>query len=83
MDPSQNEDVKSEIIRTMRNYPSGKNMMVLAKSLEKTDSPELIIEIIRVLKLRNPKGPQIDVNSDTDEIDKAVQTWIKWSKSLK
>ena len=83
LDPNQNEDVKSEIVRTLRFYPSGKNMKVLAKSLEQTNSPELIYETIRVLKLRNPKGPQIDTNAEDSEIQKAVKIWVKWSKSLK
>ena len=44
LDPLQDEKVKSEIVRVLRFYPSNHNMNVLAESLEKTESPELIFD---------------------------------------
>lgn len=82
LEPTQNEEVKAEIVRVLRYYPSSQNMSVLVQALDQTDSNDLIFDIIKVLKLRNPKGPQIESNADPEEVQKAIAAWKAWAKKL-
>jgi hypothetical protein len=74
--------VKSAIVEVLRMYPSNSNMKLLADALQKTDHRDLVEQIIKVLRLRNPKGPQIREGEDWANIQKIIDQWQIWAKQL-
>lgn len=79
LERGENVEVKSSIVDALRYSPSDENMAALADALEKTDQRELVDQIIKVLRLRNPKGPMIDQNDDWDDIQKVIAQWKAWA----
>lgn len=81
LNPDNNEKMKFLILAKMKQKPTAENMKVIAQSLEQTENEELQMEMSKVLKIMNPKGPLIDLNHP-DKIQEQIQFWQKWANDL-
>lgn len=81
--PSEHLDLKKDIISQMRMRPTDENFKVLVDSLRTTDDLEILNYTTKALRVRNPKGPIVELEEPKSEAEKKIGEWVKWRKTLK
>ena len=77
------QEVKKEIVTLLRKWPSDENFKILVLGLSSTQDIDLQNFITKALRVRNPKGPVVDVNDNDEMVAKKISEWKTWVKSLK
>ena len=78
-----NVEVRKEISNVMRYKPTDENFKNLIDALKTTSDVNFLEYLTKILKLRNPKGPQISDEDDKATIDKKISEWTTWRKTLR
>ena len=82
LESEEDENIKQMIVKRMRQRPTQESMKILARGLDQTENYDLQIEIIKVLKIMNPKGPEFNLK-ETEKADEIINYWQKWANDLK
>lgn len=82
LNSNDSEELKFYLLKKIKRKPTNENMIILTKSLDQTENTDLQMEISKILRLMNPKGPIINPN-DPEKINEHIQYWQKWGKSLR
>lgn len=78
MDSKEDNEIKIAATKVMAQKPSLENMGIFVEALGKTNSVDLLSEITSALRNRNPKGPSINEDLDSNQREAAIREWQKW-----
>jgi len=82
LDQDEDNSVKMSILSHIKQKPTTENLKVLAKALSYTEDLDLKIEITKILRLMNPRGPVLSLDKP-EKIDEQIDEWQKWAEKLK
>ncbi len=71
-------ELREDIVARLRESPSMANMRVLIQALSPSEDPEFLNAVTEALRIRNPKGPVIYSNDNSDQISAKIGEWQKW-----
>lgn len=78
LDEEDSPRIKSDVLHKIKTHPSDENIQVLVKSLDLTEDQNLLSQMTRILRFRNPKGPTINEKDSEEDVSKKIRTWKKW-----
>lgn len=79
-DPNEDLDVKKQIAVIVRTRPTYENYRLLSKGLKATQDKSLQTEIVKIVRILNPKGPLIQSDDSESERERKINYWIDWYK---
>jgi hypothetical protein len=79
----ENEELRQEIVTAMRRTPTDQNMKILMGVLQTSKDELLLNQISKVLRVRNPKGPVIQLDDEDHEVQRKIATWQAWGNRFK
>lgn len=78
----ENEEIRQEIVNALRRQPTNQNIKTLMTVLQTSKSELLRNQISKALRVRNPKGPVIEVDDEDQDVKKKLAIWRTWSHEL-
>lgn len=81
-DPNEPTEIKLTALKMMRRKPTLDNFGAMVKALRRTQDKEFLLKLTKTLRIRNPKGPIITLESSDQEDSLTIATWETWWKSL-
>ncbi len=83
VDREDSAELKGNAVAIMRMKPTMENMGTFVQALSQTEDSDLQFALSQALKIRNPKGPGLNVDLDESSRLKAIREWQQWWKGQK
>lgn len=80
--PKDPVDLRSLALRYLKQRPSLDNFQTMIQALEVTDDRDLLNQLTKTLRIRNPKGPVIEETTTDENVQKAIRQWVQWWKKI-
>lgn len=78
----ENEEIRKEITLLMRKMPSDRNVLAIIDALRTAKENTLLNVMTKTLRVRNPKGPVVDLDDDDKTVKTKLDSWFLWAKSI-
>jgi len=79
----ENEALRQEIVHVIRRQPTDQNMKLLMGVLQTSKDELLLNQVSKALRVRNPKGPVIELDDQSPDIQRKIATWQAWGSKFK
>jgi hypothetical protein len=79
-DANEPSSLRSSALKRLRQRPSDDNFSAMITALQTTEDKDLLIELTRNLRIKNPKGPLIKDTGSEEEDQATIRTWVNWWK---
>ncbi len=80
--PTNPKELRSLALRHLKQKPSLDNFKAMIQALEVTEDRDLLTQLTKTLKIRNPKGPVIEETTADENVQKAIAQWLQWWKKI-
>ena len=77
-DKSDDADLRVLAIKMLRRKPSDDNFGVFIRALDPDASDEILHQLTRALRVKNPRGPKIKQGMDRNSVENAILEWQTW-----
>ncbi|MEO0337345.1 MAG: hypothetical protein AAF202_13195, partial [Pseudomonadota bacterium] len=81
--PEEPTELRIDATKRLRRKPSNDNFYAFMKALTPDTDRELLFQLSRALKVKNPGGPSIKPDLDDLEVSVAIDKWQSWWKDFK
>ncbi len=83
LDGQENNELKMEAVRMMKQKPSMENMGLMISVLKAESDVDLQYLLTQALRVRNPKGPLLTPDTEESKRVQGILEWKQWWQRLK